>query len=155
MECHWTQDKADSEELVLTQTTLIENLATAHSMSGAKSSPPTDLTLFEIDKGDPCNQKEFQRIVGGLLYIARTTRPEISIQVNLLGWRTANPSNTNLRAAKQVCHYLLSTRSEGLRMKGTEGENLEAKIYADASYGGEEAKSQTGVVVTLNKQTML
>lgn len=95
-------------------------------------------------------------MVGGLLYISRTTRPDTSIHVNLLGRRTTKPSTTNLRAAREVCRYLLMTKYDGLRIKGTgEEESLGVKIYADASYGGEEAKSQTGVIMTINHQLVL
>ena len=149
MECHW-----DKEGLVLTQTALIKNLATSHGVSGVKHSVPIDpqhYAAIEAEVEAPANQKDHQRIVGGLLYIARMTRPEISIYINLLGRRTKAPSTLNLQAAKNICRYLLSTRSEGLRIKGIGyKEDLSLKIYVDASYGGEEARPQTGVIITLN-----
>ena len=123
---------------MLTQTTLIENIAKAHGVNGTKHSLSTDSTFFEADENDPSDQKEFQKIIGGLLYIARTTRPEIMIHINLLGRRTKAPSASNLRTARDICRYLLSTKYEGLRIEGAgKVENPVVKIYADASYGGE------------------
>ena len=58
--------------LVLIQTTLIENLALAHGVNGVKHSLPTDLGFY-MEGEDKCNQKTFQKIIGGQLYIARTT----------------------------------------------------------------------------------
>ena len=152
MECHWD---VDGRELMLTQTTLIENVAAAHGVNGVKHLLPTDRILFELDETRLCNpqeSKEFQRLVGGLLYIARTTRPDTAIQVNLLGRKLKNPSDLNLQAAKEVCRYLLTTRSEGLRLRAQAGEGLDIKVYTDASYGGEQARSQTGTLVLLGNQ---
>ena len=60
MECHWDSHRDGGNELMLTQTTLIENLALAHGIHGVKHSLPTDSMLFDCDEGDPCDQKEYQ-----------------------------------------------------------------------------------------------
>jgi hypothetical protein len=54
----------------------------------------------------------------------------------------------NLVTAKDICRYLLSKKSEGLRLNPIKDSGLEGKIeiYVDASYGGEEAISQIGVI---------
>ena len=80
------------------------------------------------------------------------TRPDISLHVTLLGRQTSKPETNNLRTAKQLGQYLASTINKGLRIKKTkETENPEAQIiiYADASYGGENSRSQSGSLVTL------
>jgi hypothetical protein len=150
MEANWVSD----HEIVLTQTGLIENLALVHGITGVKHSLPIEPTCYEPDYTSPANQKEFQAIVGSLLYIARTTRPEISIHVSLLGRCTIAPSIRNLVTAKDICRYLLSTKSEGLRLNPIKDSGLEGKIeiYVDASYGGEEARSQTGVIAMVANQ---
>ena len=77
------------------------------------------------------------------------TRPDISLHVNLLGRRTSKPSQDNLRTAKQLGQYLASTIDEGLTVKK---ENLGDQIvhYADAAYGGENSRSQSGSLITLH-----
>ena len=142
---------------MLTQQVLIENLATAHGISGIKHSIPCEATAYEKHE-EKTNQKDFQQIVGGLLYIARNTRPDISIQVNLLGRRTADPSPTNLLAARQLCQYLLTTRQEGVQYSTADkesGEQTRIEVYTDALYGGEGARSQTGVLVLMNRHPIV
>ena len=90
--------------------------------------------------------------MGGLLFIARMTRPEISVHVNLLGRRTKDHTTQHWKTALQVLQYLHSTRTDGLRLRKPEGTELASHIYADASYGGEGARSQTGVMITLGNQ---
>jgi hypothetical protein len=48
----------------------------------------------------------------------------------------------------------LSTKSEGLRLNPIKDSGLEGKIeiYVDASYGGEEARSQAGVIAMVANQ---
>src|SRR5258706_15241213 len=140
---------------MLIQQVLIENLATTHGISGVRHSMPCEATADE-KHDEKIDQKKFQQIVGGLLYISRNTRPDISIQVNLLGRRTADPSPANMIAARYLCQYLLTTRQEGLQYKLVSKEKEEKiEVYADASYGGEGARSQTGVMVMMNNQPII
>jgi hypothetical protein len=150
MEVNWVSD----HEIVLTQTGLIENLALAHGITGVKHSLPIEPACYEPDCTSPGNQREFQAIVGSLLYIARTIPPKISIHVNLLGRRTIAPNTRNRVTAKDICRYLLSTKSEGLRLNPIRDSGLEGKIeiYIDASYEGVEAQSQTGVIAMVANQ---
>ena len=99
---------------------------------------------------------KYQSLVGSLLYINRMTRPDISLHVNLLGRRTSKPGINNLRTAKQLGQYLASTKNEGLTLttKGSpmspDEKDVLIKLYADASYGGENSRSQSGSLVTLS-----
>lgn len=61
-----------AEGIMLTQQVLIENLATTHGICGVRHSIPCEATVYERHD-EKTNQKEFQRIVGGLLYISRST----------------------------------------------------------------------------------
>ena len=97
------------------------------------------------------NPTKYQSLVGSLLYINRMTRPDISVHVNLLGRRTSKPGIHNMRTALQVGQYLASTKNEGLLIMMSQREKPEAliNIYADASYGGENSRSQSGSLVML------
>ena len=96
--------------------------------------------------------EQYQSIVGGLPFIARMTRPEISIHVNLLGRRATDASPVNWTTALGVLGYLHLTRQEGIILRKAKG--LHLRIYVDISYGGEGARSQTGVLLTLGKQAI-
>ena len=50
--------------------------------------------------------------------------------------------------------YLKSTASEGIIIRKPKEAKLSLEIYADASYGGEGARSQTGVLMTLGNQSV-
>ena len=149
MELTWTKGMVK-----LTQTASIDNLSKEYGLPA--SNVPTrslllNLTLFEPPKEaeeilSPELQKEFQSLVGSLLYINRCTRPEISIQVNLLGRRTANASQLNLQTAMHVLRYLAPSKEKGVtikRNKSQDGKSL-LKSYADASYGESNPGAKAG-----------
>jgi len=153
MELSWRKN-----EVVLTQQVLIETMTKTHLANQddtgyKKPSLPLDKQQFEPPNElverleDP---KRFQALVGGLRFISRMTRPNISIQVNLLGRRASDPSKMNLQAAMATLKYLWQTRSEGIILR--KPRDLTLTAYADASYGGEESRSQSGVLLTLGNQ---
>ena len=78
------------------------------------------------------------------------TRPDIAIQVNLLGRRASNPSQRNRKAAMATLLYLSKTISDGIILR--KPSNLNLVVYADASYGGEQSRSQSGALLTLGNQ---
>ena len=165
MELTWEKD---NKSIKLTQKTSIGNLEKEHDLPALNiptKSLPLNPSLFEPPReGEEVTLSQLQKyqsLVGSLLYINRCTRPEISIQVNLLGRRTSRASNNNLQAAMHVLRYLASSNEKGIIIKRVSGgirmfqEKGVIKAYADASYGGEQAKSQSGNLVTLNGQIIM
>ena len=127
-----------------------------HGASGKKCSLPINEELFkppdpELNKVlDDLEKQKYQALVGSLLFVSRMSRPDIAIQVNLLGRRASNPSQRNWKAAMNTLLYLSMTSSEGIILHKPQTLNL--AVYADASYGGEQSRSQSGVLLTLANQ---
>jgi len=116
-------------------------------MTGVKSSPAVDDESYrESEEGTPCDRTKFQSIIGGLLFIAYMTQPEISVHVNLLGRRASSPSLHHLQAAHQILKYLESMPQDDIRLK--KPRDLKIEIYADASYREEQSRSQSGGMIT-------
>jgi hypothetical protein len=115
-----------------------ENLALAHSINGVKHALPIEPTCSGPDGANPANQKEFQEIIGVLLYIAHTTPPEISIHANLLERCTIALSTRNLQTVKDICQYLLPMKSERLRLNPTKESGLNVRIEAYVSSRGKK-----------------
>ena len=150
----------------LTQKGAIDNLIKEFEITitiPTKSLPlnAKDYSELKEEESDPELQKKYQSLVGSLLYIARHTRPEITLHTNLLGRRTSHATPSNLKTGLQVLKYLASSLESGITIEplGKQGqmleENINIKGYADASYGGEKARSQSGSLVTLNKQAVI
>ena len=157
MELTWERDGS----VKLTQQDSIGKLIKEHGIQEIPNkSIPTDSTGYSIPTETNNNEflqdpTKYQSLVGSLLYINRMTRPDISLHVNLLGRRTSKPSLENLRTAQRLGQYLPCTKDEGLILKIKESpkfpdeKGVPIKLYADASYGGENSRSQSGSLVTL------
>ena len=149
MELTWTQ-----KTVKLTQQDSIGKLIKEHGIPEIpnKSIPLDPMGYVEPTEPEILSQEEvrvYQSLVGSLLYINRMTRPDISLHVNLLGRRTSKPGTNNLRTARQLGQYLASTKTEGLLITKTEKPEVQIDLYADASYGGENSRSQSGSLVML------
>ena len=152
MELTWTEGKTISVKL--TQQNSIGKIMKEHEIQEVPNkSIPLDPTGYaEPTEPEVLSQKEiktYQSLVGSLLYINRMTRPDISLHVNLLGRRTSKPGTNNLRTAKQLEQYLASTKKEGLQITKTDQQEVQIVLYADASNGGENSRSQSGSLAIL------
>lgn len=97
------------------------------------------------------NNTKYQSLVGSLLYISNTTRPDICAAVNFICRRTNSPRKSDWEAAKQILKYLKSTIN--LKMKFLKGDNKVLECYVDADWAGEirGRKSTSGCLITLGK----
>jgi hypothetical protein len=78
--------------------------------SDLPSAPPASLP--SVSDADLVPQ--YQRLVGCLLYLAISTRPDISFYAMWLGQFNATPTRTHLLLAKHVLRYLAGTRALAL-----------------------------------------
>ena len=152
MELTWEEDGS----VKLTQQDSIGKLVKEHEIQEVPNkSIPTNPEGYKEGTESIQDPTKYQSLVGSLLYINRMTRPDISLHVNLLGRRTSKPSPENLRTARRLGQYLASTKNEGLTLTIKESprfpdeKDVLIRLYADASYGGENSRSQSGSLVTL------
>lgn len=124
-------------------------------MQNAKS-VCTPLELKERLKSNPegelsekVNVKFYQSLIGSLMYLATSTRPDISYAVSRLSLFLSDPRKQHSIAGKRVLRYLKGTSTIGLRF--TKGKH---KLigYADADWGGnlDDRKSMSGFAFILS-----
>lgn len=87
-------------------------------------------------------------LIGSLLYIANTTRPDISQAVGVLSRYRMTPTTSHWNEAIRVLKYLRDTRELALTLGGN-GPELEG--YVDADYAGDldHRYSTTGYVLSV------
>jgi hypothetical protein len=103
---------------------------------------PTE-SVFEPDEHVKTN---FSSIVGSLIYIALTTRPDISFATNYLSRFTSVATPELVESAKSIFRYLAGT----LNMKLTAKPKLEPDltVWSDASYAmTKDRKGITGMIL--------
>jgi hypothetical protein len=91
----------------------------------------------------------YKSIIGSLMYLMVSTRPDIASAVGLLSRFLENPGRTHYEAAKRLLRYVSKTRNMGL-MFYSHGV-IEVAGYCDSDWGGcpDTRRSTTGYVFKL------
>jgi len=79
---------------------------------------------------DPKFRQNYQQLVGSLMYLIISSRPDIGFTVVKLAQQMANPSNDHYRVGLHLCRYLLTTHRYWLVYNGLSNESLIA--YSDS-----------------------
>lgn len=91
----------------------------------------------------------FREIIGGLMYLATTTRPDIMFAVSLLSRYLDCYSTSQFAEAKRVLNYLKCTQDFALTFQKSKG--LNPQIYVDADFNSDPVtrKSVSGYAITI------
>ena len=111
-------------------TRLVETFLPDGPPLGQFSKVPCDLSLPQLvadalsqsDDIDVALLKQYQSIVGSLLYCATQTRPDVAYAVGMLCRAMGKPTPELLAAAMRVLCYLARTRELGLRYTPDQGD---------------------------------
>jgi len=98
-------------------------------------------------KATPEDIRQYQSIIGSLMYAMTQTRLDLAFPVSLLSRFATNPSAAHMGAAKRVLKYLKHTRNLGITYNG-HTEHGAFRGYSDADWAGDiETRSSTSAYV--------
>ena len=141
--------------ITMDQTKYIEKILNRFQMEGCKPRPtPSELGVNKLtaeSSEELADKKLYQEIVGSLIYVMTSTRPDLSFIVTKLSQYMSNPTNTHLSMAKHVLRYLKGTIENKLTFKKSK-DGLKLFGYCDADWGSSaDRKSITGYVFKLSE----
>jgi hypothetical protein len=143
--------RTENNRLSMSQPGLIQKIIERFNDKDAKISPiPLSTDKFE-DISELFESKElFQQIVGSLMYVARSTRPDIMFASSFLSRKLQKPTTKDWIEAKKVVRYLKGTLKYK-NMIGSTNEDNKLIVYADSDFAeSADRKSTSGCVVLLN-----
>jgi hypothetical protein len=111
------EENGDLFSAKLSNEKLISDMLDSFNMLDCRTkSVPLDPGMkLRKDDGDPLPpDNRYRELVGGLLYLSTTVRPDISHVSGLLGRFCANPTTSHWSAGMHVLRYLAGTKSLGL-----------------------------------------
>lgn len=76
----------------------------------------------------------YNELIGSLLYLANTTRPDISLAVGILSRFRMEPTTSHWNAGMRVLYYLNQTQDKGLEYSG----NHDVVGYVDSAYADDK-----------------
>ena len=114
--------------------------------------------LKTMSTGGGATINSFQSLVGSLLWVARSSRPDIAFAVHKTRRQTHALRFLDWKLAKRVARYLKGTATLKLEMAPTRTIRtaLRLKAYSDTDFAADKAdrKSLTGGVVLLNEMAV-
>jgi hypothetical protein len=148
-----TERDRSSGTIKLSNWRMITDLVSKFGLSGSNGrslpiSTGLDLTSTSAEPLDT-SKFPYRQLVGSLMHLAVTIRPDISYSVGVLSRHLSNPSMIHWITAKGVLRYLSSTADYGITYsKKTPG----FLGYCDSDYAGDTISrhSTTGYVFVLN-----
>lgn len=154
-----TRDRA-ARTIKLDQTQYINETLKIYNMAEVRTArTPAEVNNGaqedDRDGGDkPADVKEYQAIVGKLLYAAISTRPDIAYATQMLTRHMQKPLRRHVTAAERVLRYLAGTREKGLlfgRRHCPDG-SVSVSAFADADWGSDRSnrKSVSGWIASVN-----
>ncbi|POM60031.1 mitochondrial protein, partial [Phytophthora palmivora] len=118
-----------------------------------------DELLPEHGSGTPerPTRQMFQSLVGSLLWLVRTTRPDAMYAVHRATRRSHAPTLQDWKMAKRIMRYLAGTASLKLHLgSGINTKDVVVSAYTDADYAADKQsrKSVSGSVILVNGMTV-
>ena len=96
--------------------------------------------------------RNYQSIIGGLMFAAICTRPDIAFAVSRLSRYCSNPTDLHLNAAKRILRYLKGTATHCITYTGSTERHPQLVGYCDADWAQDKdckRKSTSGYVFVL------
>ena len=127
----------DREQRILTisQMQYIEELLRTYGVKShkTKSCPASSaLTLRPLEKTSPRIDRPYLELLGAVLYIANSTRPDLAYSVSELSRYSSHPGRNHWNELKRILYYLNETKEHGLVYKGKKSPVIIG--FVDASY---------------------
>ena len=149
-------------------TTFVHQATYIQELAKRYGNPRASAVLPDF-KGDPPEEEpdssgiqKAQRVVGELTWIAGRARPDISFAVNRLSRLVSGYPEYVQQNGLQIIRYLIHTQTWALRYGQVEypdefvselpvaRRGMVMETFADASFAQDEARSQSGVIITIS-----
>ena len=158
-------DQNESGALTLTQPGLTQRIITALGLDDSRTkTTPAAGPLGKCDNEPPATGNfNYRSILGMMMYLGNTTRPDCSLAIHQCARFGANPRISHEKALKRIGRYLVGTRDKGIVVRKTD--NFRVDCYVDASFAGDWGffdqddpfctRSRTGFIITVGATLVL
>jgi hypothetical protein len=141
--------------LVLSQENYVASMLKSFGMESSNATyTPAEINKLSKDDLpllDSVLHKEYESMVGSILYASTCTRPDVSYAVSRCGSFTSAPAEPHRIAAKRILRYMKGTPCDGIGFAAGSKFGLELIGFADADWAGDgdTCRSRGGYVFLL------
>ena len=146
-------------KITINQKKFIEKLLANFNMEDCKPKSTPMVKGFQYSEGSEIINVPYRQLIGGLMYLSTTTRPDITFSVSYLSRFLDKPTIETWNAGKRILRYLQGTKELGLTFyKNTNTDNdLKLNGYSDADWATDknDRKSVSGCMILYGKNPIL
>ena len=146
--------KCSENVIEMSQEKYIDKILSRFGMSDCKPKAiPCELGVSNatVDDRDFEDVSLYREVIGSLIYLMTTTRPDLCYVVGMLSQHLAKPKVAHYAIAKQTLRYLKGTKSKTLKFVKTE--TLDIVGYSDSDWANDKTdrRSVSGMVFSLGE----
>ncbi|KAK2577746.1 hypothetical protein KPH14_012773, partial [Odynerus spinipes] len=151
-------ERKGNGDIRLSQKKYIEELLKRFGMVDCrKAATPLDPSIRLSKEDAPTNERErfsmrnvpYRELIGGLMFLAQSTRPDVLYAVIKLSQYNSNPGKRHWDQAKHILRYLNGTRDYSITYRACNKPRIE--VYCDADWAGDldDRHSYSGMVLLI------
>ena len=132
--CRYSRDR-ERGTLTISQQSFAEELVKKFGVTSVQNVPlRVGLKLEEFDVDEETESWPFRELVGGLMWLAISTRPDISNAVRSVARYCSAPKAIHWKAALGILAYINDTSDFGITYQRGTSASISLEVFADADY---------------------
>ncbi|KAH9101333.1 hypothetical protein LEN26_015722, partial [Aphanomyces euteiches] len=145
--------RLEDGSILLHQSRYISDILAKHGLADCNPiSTPQDSHTSSFRSSSSTPSLPCRNVVGELLYLTTTMRPDIAFSVTLLSRHLNNPEEEHQHISKRVLRYLQGTKDYGIRYTKQDTLDYFIELFIDADYANDATtrRSTSGYFLFLN-----
>lgn len=136
-------------KIVINQKKYIEQLLYKFNMKECKSKTTPMVKGFQYLSESEIIEVPYRQIIGGLMYLSTTTRPDVTFSVFYLSRFLDKPTVEVWNTAKRILRYLQGTKEMGLTFYKNTTDEIKLVGYSGADWATDttDIKSVSGCII--------
>jgi len=147
--CFYSRDR-DRGTLTISQQSFAEDLVKKFCVDSVQNVPlKVGVRLENFSKDDVTEDWPFRELVGSLMWLSVSTRPDISNAVRSVARYSSAPKAIHWKAALGILAYINGTSSLGITYQKGTAASISLEVFADADYASKatDRRSVSGGVI--------
>ena len=136
--------------LTISQKTFADELVKEFCVTSTQSVPlPVGVKLEDFDEVEMIENWPFRELVGSLMWLSVSTRPDISNAVRAVARYCTAPRAIQWKAALGILEYINGTSEYGITFQRGTSSSISLEVFADADYASKatDRRSVSGGVI--------
>ena len=147
--CHYTRER-EMGTLTISQKTFADELVKTFCVTSTQSVPlRVGVKLEDFDEDEMIENWPFRELVGSLMWLSVSTRPDISNAVRAVARYCTAPRAIHWKAALGILEYINGTSEYGITFQRGTSSSISLEVFADADYASKatDRRSVSGGVI--------